>query len=117
MVTSYEVMWRALSSGDDEDSGTIVVVLPPPQELESNTVYSVIVAVTNAAGSIVSQPINITSMHVILQHTLSFQFIRSLICCIWYLPFQYSVPIVTEPSDSQTDSQTDNTAAVTGGVY
>ena len=65
-VTSYEVMWQALSSGDDDGgsvtSGSITSTSYTIQELESNTVYSVTVTVTNAAGSTVSQPIIITSM-------------------------------------------------------
>ena len=63
MVTSYEVLWRALS--DDGESGTSGIITSTSytmQELESNTVYSVIVTVTNGAGSTVSQPIIIPSM-------------------------------------------------------
>ena len=74
VVTSYEVMWRALSSGDEanddggsETSGSITSTSYTIQELESNTVYSVTVTVTNAAGSTVSQPIIIPSM--CLPHT------------------------------------------------
>ena len=65
VVTSYEVMWRALSSNDDRESGTsgsITSTSHSIQELESNTVYSVTVTVTNVAGSTVSQTIIITSM-------------------------------------------------------
>ena len=67
VVTSYEVMWQALSSGDDDGgsgtSGSITSTSYTIQELGSNTVYSVTVTVTNAAGgSTVSQPIIITSM-------------------------------------------------------
>ena len=71
MVTSYEVIWRALSSGDEANddggsgtSGSITSTSYTIPELESNTVYSVIVTVTNAAGSTVSQPIIITSKHL-----------------------------------------------------
>ena len=39
------------------------------QELESNTVYSFMVTVTNAAGSTVSQPIIITSKQLSNQIT------------------------------------------------
>ena len=80
VVTSYEVMWRALSSGDEANddggsgtSGSITSTSYTIQELESNTVYSVTVTVTNAAGSTVSQPIIITSM-LFLPHTFSFHF-------------------------------------------
>ena len=69
VVTSYEVMWQALSSGDEDNddegsgtSGSITSTSYTIQELESNTVYSVTVTVTNAAGSTVSHPIIITSM-------------------------------------------------------
>ena len=65
VVTSYEVMWRALSSNDgggSGSSGSITSTSHSIQELESNTVYSVTVTVTNVAGSTVSQPIIITSM-------------------------------------------------------
>ena len=62
-------MWQALSSGDEANddrgsgtSGSITSTSYTIQELESNTVYSVTVTVTNAAGSTVSQPIIITSM-------------------------------------------------------
>ena len=60
VVTSYEVMWRALSTNDDGGSGTsgsITSTSYTIQELESNTVYSVTVTVTNAAGSTISHPI------------------------------------------------------------
>ena len=57
-------MWRALSSGDEANdnggsgtSGSITSTSYTIQELESNTVYSVTVTVTNAAGSTVSHPI------------------------------------------------------------
>ena len=67
-VTSYEVMWHSLGSGDDDGgsgtSGSITSTSYTIQELESNTVYSVRVTVTNAAGSTVSQPIIIYSMIV-----------------------------------------------------
>ena len=63
VVTSYEVMWQALSDGGGSGtSGSITSTSHSIQELESNTVYSVTVTVTNAAGSTVSQPIIITSM-------------------------------------------------------
>ena len=65
VVTSYEVMWRQLSSNDDRESGisgSIASTSYTIQELKSNTVYSVTVTVSNAAGSTVSQPIIITSM-------------------------------------------------------
>ena len=69
VVTSYEVMWRVLSSGDEANddrrsrtSDSITSTSYTIEELESNTVYSVTVTVTNAAGSTVSQPIIIPSM-------------------------------------------------------
>ena len=104
-------MWRALSSGDQANddggsgtSGNITSTSYTIQELESNTIYSVTVTVTNAAGSTVSQPIIITSMCFCHTH-----FERSLIC--WYPLFQYSVPTV-----HQSDSQTYIAAALTGGL-
>ena len=73
VMTSYEVMWRALSSGDEANddggsgtSGSITSTSYTIQELESNTVYSVTVTVTSAAGSTVSQPIIIPSMIMII---------------------------------------------------
>ena len=65
-------MWRALSGSDDtndetdEDetsgtSGNITSTSYTIQELESGTVYSFRVTVTNAAGSTTSEPIIITS--------------------------------------------------------
>ena len=63
VVTSYEVMWQALSdSGECGISGSITSTSYTIQELESNTVYSITVTVTNVAGSTVSQPIIIPSM-------------------------------------------------------
>ena len=63
VVTSYEVMWRALSnSGESGTSGSITSTSYTIKELESNTVYSVTVTVTNTAGNTSSQPIIITSM-------------------------------------------------------
>ena len=97
VVTSYEVMWRALSSGDDDEgsgtSGSITSTSYTIQKLESNTVYSVTVTVTNAAGSTVSQPIIITSM------------LSSFVTPTIIVAYFYSVP---------TDS--DVTAVVTGGL-
>ena len=67
VVTSYEVMWRVLGSGDDDGgsgtSGNITSTSYTIQGLESNTVYSVTVNVTNAAGSTVTQPIIISGNH------------------------------------------------------
>ena len=66
VVASYEVMWGALSSGDGDSgtSGSITSTSYTIDELESNTVYSVTVTVTNAAGTTVSQPIIITNMYI-----------------------------------------------------
>ena len=71
-MTSYEVMWRALGSGDGANddggsgtSGSITSTSYTIQELESNTVYIVTVTVTNAAGSTVSQPLIIPSIIMI----------------------------------------------------
>ena len=72
VVTSYEVMWQALSSntdtilGTDSDeesgtSGTITDTSYTIEELESTTIYNVTVTVTNAAGSSESHPIRITT--------------------------------------------------------
>ena len=49
VFTSYEVMWRALSSGDGVSgtSSSITSTSYTIEELESNTVYSVTVTVTN----------------------------------------------------------------------
>ena len=64
VVTSYEVMWRALSSGDEANddggsgtSGSITSTSYTVQELESNTIYNITVTVINAAGIAVSQPV------------------------------------------------------------
>ena len=71
-MISNEVMWQALSSGDEANddggsgtSGSITSTSYTIQELESNAVYSVTVTVTNAAGSTVSQPIIIPSIIMI----------------------------------------------------
>ena len=78
VVTSYEVMWRALSSGDEandhddggsETSGSISSTSYTIQELESNTIYNITIIVTNAAGSSISQPI-ITSSMIVSTNTL-----------------------------------------------
>ena len=64
VVTSYEVMWRALSSGDEANddggsgtSGSITSTSYTIQELESLTIYNITVTVINAAGIAVSRPI------------------------------------------------------------
>ena len=61
VVTNYEVMWRAISSGDDDGgsgtSGSITSTSYTIQELESFTIYNITVTVINAAGIAVSQPI------------------------------------------------------------
>ena len=62
VVTSYEVMWRALSSGDEANndggtSGSITSTSYTIQKLKSFTIYNITLTVTNAAGSTVSQPI------------------------------------------------------------
>ena len=63
-VTSYEVMWRTLSSGDEADddggsgtSGHITATSYTIQDLESFTIYSITVTVINEDGYAVSQPI------------------------------------------------------------
>ena len=64
VVTSYEVMWRALSSGDEANddggsgtSGSITSTSYTIQELESFTIYNITITAINAAGIAVSQPI------------------------------------------------------------
>ena len=64
VVTSYEVMWRAISSGDEANddggsgtSGSITSTSYTIQELESNTIYNITITAINAAGIAVSQPI------------------------------------------------------------
>ena len=110
VVTSYEVMWRALSSGDEASddggsgtSGSITSTSYTIQELESNTVCSVTVAVTNAAGSTITHPITIPRMIIIIYVSN----LHSMLNIHTY----YSGLTVTQP-----ESQTDITAAVTGGV-
>ena len=97
-------MWQALSSGDeanDEGSGTsgsITSTSYTIQELESLTIYSVTVTVINDIGITVSQPIIISSMIVSTNtHYMSLHSLHPLLA-------------------TQSDCQTDNTAAVTGGV-
>ena len=73
VVTSFEVMWQALSSDDDGGSGTsgsITSTSYTIPELESNTVYIVTVTATNAAGSTISHPIIIPRMNML--NTLTF---------------------------------------------
>ena len=101
-------MWRALSSGDEanddggsETSGSITSTSYTIRELKSITVYSVTVTVTNAAGSTVSQPIIISSMIVSTNtHYMSLHSLHPLLAL----------------TATQSDSWTDNTAAVTGWV-
>ena len=64
VVTSYEVMWRALSSGDEanddggsETSGSITSTSYTIQELESFTIYNITITAINADGIAISQPI------------------------------------------------------------
>ena len=64
LVTSYEVMWRALSSGDEANddggsgtSGSITSTSYTIQELENLTIYNITLTVINAAGITVSRPI------------------------------------------------------------
>ena len=85
VVTSYEVVWQEISSAIDDDdgsgttgstgggpttvsgdgesgtSGSITDTSYTIEELESTTLYTVRVTVTNAAGSIESQPITTTT--------------------------------------------------------
>ena len=108
VVTSYEVMWQALSSGDeandDGGSGTIGSITSTSytiQELESLTIYSVTVTVINDIGITVSQPIIISSMIVSTNtHYMSLHSLHPLLAL----------------TATQSDSWTDNTAAVTGWV-
>ena len=63
-VTSYEVMWRALDSGDEDNddggsgtSGSITSTSYTIEDLESFTIYNITVTVLNEFGIAVSQPI------------------------------------------------------------
>ena len=104
-------MWRAISSGDEANddggsgtSGSITSTRYTIQELESNTVYSVTVTVTNAAGIAVSQPI-ITG-----DSELGLYWITSNCHDMYSLSLSLSVT-------NYKCSQSDNTAAAaTGGV-
>ena len=64
VMTSYEVMWRALSSGDEANddggsgtSGSITSTSYTIQELETFTIYNITVTSINDVGITVSKPI------------------------------------------------------------
>ena len=64
VVTSYEVMWQALSSGDEANddgvsgtSGSITSTSYTIQELESLTIYNITLTAINDVGTTVSKPI------------------------------------------------------------
>ena len=58
VVTSSEVMWREASSGTSEGtSGSLTDTSYTIDQLESNTIYTITVTVSNIVGSTDSQPI------------------------------------------------------------
>ena len=80
VVTSSEVMWREASSGTSEGtSGSLTDTSYTIDQLESNTIYTITVTVSNTAGSTDSHPI--TSEW------------KATMCIVWssfLSPYQYS---------------------------
>ena len=65
VVTSSEVMWREASSGTSEGtSGSLTDTSYTIDQLESNTIYTITVTVSNTAGSTDSHPITSKGQHV-----------------------------------------------------
>ena len=62
VVTSSEVMWREASSGTSEGtSGSLTDTSYTIDQLESTTIYTITVTVSNTAGSTDSQPVIIST--------------------------------------------------------
>ena len=73
VVTSSEVMWREASSGTSEGtSGSLTDTSYTIDQLESNTIYTITVTVSNTAGSTDSQPVIISTSnsHYIVYYVL-----------------------------------------------
>ena len=77
VVTTSEVMWREASSGTT--SGSLTDTSYTIDQLESNTIYTITVTVSNTAGSTDSQPVIISTsnyyggMYWSLTHPLHIQ--------------------------------------------
>ena len=61
VVNSSEVMWREASSGNEGTSGSLTDTSYTIHQLESTTIYTITVTVSNPAGSTDSQPIIIST--------------------------------------------------------
>ena len=61
VVNSSEVMWREASSGNEGTNSSLTDTSYTIDQLESNTIYTITVTVSNPAGSTDSQPIIIST--------------------------------------------------------
>ena len=111
VVTSYEVMWRALISSTDTavtdsdkesgTSGSITDTSYTIEELESATIYNVTVTVINVAGSTDSHPI------IISTGPGTRRVMQILATVIMSMILSHTVPVITASNTV--------TAAVSGG--
>ena len=107
VVTSSEVMWREASSGTSEGtSGSLTDTSYTIDQLESTTIYTITVTVSNTAGTTDSQPVIISTSnsHYIMMTYISVSFIEAehfiypyIICTsVYHLHIQILI-VVREP--------------------
>ena len=108
-VARSEVVWRETDRGSESSSGSLTGTSYTIEQLESTTIYTVTVRASNVAGTTDSQLI-----------TFSTGMYSKFLCCFLCISSS-DVSDVSEAENSATEttrncSETDNTAAITGGV-
>ena len=99
VVTSSEVMWREASSGTSEGtSGSLTDTSYTIDQLESTTIYTITVTVSNTAGSTDSHPITSKGQNVA------------------YIGFSLLLPLLPVPTATDCERSNNGAISVIGGV-
>ena len=101
-VASWEVVWRETDRGTESSSGSLTGTSYTIEQLESTTIYTVTVRASNVAGTTDSQPITFSTGTNSNLHSVS--------CC------SLLQPDVCQAESVATSYESDNTAAIIGGV-
>ena len=106
MVTSSEVVWQSSSVAERTSGNLTDTLMYTIEGLESTTIYTITVSVSNTAGSTDSQPIIVSTGIVKLHDDIYFPTYAGSDSCL----------VDTNIDTSDCSSETDKTPAIVGGV-
>ena len=105
-VASWEVVWRPTDRGTESTSGSLPGNTYTIHHLDSSTIYTVTVTATNVAGTTDSTPILFST-----GGNKDF-----IISCMIIIIILLNSPATNVCQAESSSCETDNTAAITGGV-